>query len=85
VVPLLPQMFGFHTPCCYPGMFAFPEPASQECKVSPLSPTQLKEAITTSHYTLVPYGQLTVLGAAVPFCRVLLVNSLTLTQRCRPC
>ena len=30
---VLLQIFGFHTPCCYPGMFAFPEPASQECKV----------------------------------------------------
>ena len=29
------QIFGFHTPCCYSGQSAFPEPASQECKVSP--------------------------------------------------
>ena len=34
IFPAYAQIFGFHTPCCYPGMFAFPEPASQECKVS---------------------------------------------------
>ena len=31
--PDAPQIFGFHTPCCYSGNNAYPEPASQECKV----------------------------------------------------